>query len=67
MNRKICLISLPSRVINHYRPPVALLYLAGYLEKNGFNANIIDITLDDQIRNKNFYQNIKRQLKQIEK
>jgi len=61
------LLSPPSRSINHYRPPVALLYLAGYLEKNGFDVDIVDITLDNQIRNKIFYQNIKKQLKQIEK
>ena len=67
MNKKVCLLSPPSRSINHYRPPVALLYLAGYLEKNGFDTDIVDITLDNQIRNKNFYQNIKKQLKQIEK
>ena len=67
MNKKICFLSPPSRSINHYRPPVALLYLAGYLEKYGFETDIIDITLAKQVRDKNFSQNIKKYLRQIEK
>ncbi len=67
MNKKVCFLSPPSRSINHYRPPVALLYLAGYLEKYGFETDIIDITLDNQIRSKNFYQDIKKNIKQVEK
>ena len=66
MNKKICFLSPPSRSINHYRPPVALLYLAGYLEKHGFETEIVDITLDHQIRDKNFYQDIKKHLRRIE-
>lgn len=66
-NKKVCLLSPPSRSINHYRPPVALLYLAGYLEKNGVETDIVDITLGHQIRDQKFYQNIKRKLRQIER
>ncbi len=66
MNETVCFISPPSRSINHYRPPVALLYLAGYLENKGIETEIIDITLKDQVRNDLFYKNIKRKLKKIE-
>lgn len=67
MNKRVCLLSPPSRSINHYRPPVALEYLAGYLEKNGIDADIIDIVLENQIRNEEFYENIDRHLNEIEK
>lgn len=63
---KICLTSPPSRSINHYRPPVALLYLAGYLEKNGYEVDIVDITLRNQIRNKNFFIDFDKNIKSIE-
>ncbi len=59
MKRRVCLFSPPSRSINHYRPLVALLYLAGYLEKNGIETEIVDIILEDQIRNADFYRNLK--------
>lgn len=67
MNKKVCLLSPPSRSINHFRPPVALLYLAGFCERNGIDIDIIDITLDDQIRNQEFYKNINKHLKVIER
>lgn len=53
---KIILISPPSRIMNHYRPPLALMYLAGYLKKNGLETKIIDVTFKDQVRDKNFYK-----------
>lgn len=66
MNKTVCLLSPPSRSINHYRPPLALLYLAGYLEKNEIKTEIIDITLNRQIRDTNFLKNLKKSLKKIE-
>lgn len=66
MKTKVCLLSPPSRSINHYRPPVALLYLAGYLEKKGLDADIVDVVLDSQIRDSNFYDNKDTRLKSIE-
>lgn len=67
MNKKVCLLSPPSRSINHYRPPVALLYLAGYLEKNGVEVDIVDIVLEKQIRDAEFYRNLAKNLKKIER
>jgi len=42
MPAKVCLISPPKRAYNHHRPPLALMYLAAALEKNGISASIID-------------------------
>lgn len=53
----ILLTSPPSRVANHYRPPLALMYLSGYLKRNGIHSQIIDITLKEQIRNNAFLLN----------
>lgn len=66
MKTKIVLLSPPSRSINHYRPPVALLYLAGFLEKNGIDIDIIDIILENQIRNQDFFTNFHQHLPNIE-
>lgn len=62
----IALLSPPSRSINHYRPPVALLYLAGHLEKHSIKTKIIDITLDQVVKNKKFFKNINQQLAIVE-
>lgn len=67
MNKKVCLLSPPSRSINHYRPPVALLYLAGYLEEHGVEVDIVDVVLEKQIRDAEFYRHLKKHLKKIEK
>lgn len=63
---KVCLVSPPSRSINHYRPPIALLYLSGYLEKNGIDVSIIDAILDQQIRDEDFKRSIGEKLIKIE-
>ena len=62
----ITLLSPPSRSFNHYRPPLALIYLAGYLEKQGFNSNIIDITEKSIIKNSQFFHHLKKRLTIIE-
>lgn len=62
----VALLSPPSRVMNHFRPPLALMYLSGYLKKNGIEAKIIDVTLKDQVRNKSFYKNIDQYLAGVE-
>jgi len=41
---EILLIEPPSRKAFHYRPPVALLYLAGYLQKQKIKVKILDAT-----------------------
>ena len=62
----IILISPPSRSVNHYRPPMALLYLAGHLQKNHLSVNIIDITLKEVIRDKKFTEKLPQKLAEIE-
>ena len=53
-------------MINHYRPPVGLLYVGGYLQKKGLKVKIIDVPMTSVVRNKKFYQNIDQELKKIE-
>lgn len=61
----IVLVSPPSRMINHYRPPVSLLYLAGYLQKNGLKVKIIDVPMKEIVRNKKFYRHINEKVREI--
>ena len=63
----IVLISPPSRMINHYRPPLALMYVGGYLQHKGLRVKIIDVPMKQIIRDENFYKNIDSELKKIEK
>lgn len=63
----IVLISPPSRMINHYRPPLALMYVGGYLQHKGLKVKIIDIPMKQIVRDKKFYENIDKELKKIEK
>ena len=54
----VVLFSPPSRMINHYRPPVGLLYLGGFLTHKGLKVKIIDIPMKEQIRDKKFFENL---------
>jgi len=58
----VVLISPPSRAINHFRPPISLVYLGGYLTYKGLRVKIIDPKLDDVIRDKKFYADIDKTL-----
>lgn len=62
----VVLLSPPTRSINHYRPPVALLYLAGHLLRHKIKTKIIDITLDQVVKNQKFFDNINDQLTIVE-
>ena len=62
----LVLISPPSRMINHFRPPVALLYIGGYLQKKGLKVKIIDVPMKSIVRNKKFCNNISEELLKIE-
>lgn len=64
---QITLFSPPSRSFNHYRPPLALLCLAGYLLKNKISVKIIDITDKQVFRNQNFWKNVDTYRQEIEK
>lgn len=54
----IVLFSPPSRMVNHYRPPVGLLYLGGYLTHHGLRVKIVDAPLKEQTRNKAFFRDL---------
>ncbi|MFH2138270.1 MAG: radical SAM protein [Candidatus Omnitrophota bacterium] len=64
-NNKILFVSPPSRAFNHYRPPLALMYLSGYLKKQGVAAKIIDCIIQDQVRSKSFEKNKDRYLTDV--
>jgi len=53
----VVLFSPPSRMINHYRPPVSLLCVGGYLMHMGLKVRIIDVPIKKQIRDKEFRAN----------
>jgi len=68
MNKKyfdVVLFSPPSRMLNHYRPPMALLYLGGYLTHKGLKAKIIDVPVKKQVRDTKFRTNHKLILRDI--
>jgi len=62
----VVLVSPASRMVNHYRPPVALLYIAGYLRKMGFSTRIIDVPMKETVRTKSFNSNLLQALQAIE-
>lgn len=62
----VLLLSPPSRAMSHYRPPLALMYLSGYLKKNRVGAKIIDVVLKNQVRDKTFYKNKDNYLLKVE-
>jgi len=51
--------------MNHYRPPLALMYLSGYLKRKGIDSKIVDITMEAQIRDVEFYKNKDLHLNQV--
>lgn len=63
----VVLFSPPSRMINHYRPPIALLYIGGYLTRQGLKVKIIDVPLKKQVRDKKFIMSRDNTLKVIHK
>ncbi|HIF01971.1 MAG TPA: B12-binding domain-containing radical SAM protein [Nitrospinaceae bacterium] len=63
----VALMAPPSRMMNHYRPPLALMYISGYLKKNGIKTQIIDSILEDQIvRDQSFASNRKIFFRMVE-
>ena len=51
------LLAPPSRAINHYRPPLSLIHLGGYLKHKGLNVKIIDVPMKQVVRNRAFWKN----------
>lgn len=52
MSIDICLVSSPERAYNHYRPPLALMFLASILGKKGIKTAIIDPKSKDGVSGK---------------
>lgn len=51
------LISPPSRMMNHYKPPLSLIHLGGYLTHKGLKVKIIDVPMKQVVRTKRFWKN----------
>jgi len=64
-NFDVVLFSPPSRMINHYRPPMGLLYVGGYLTHKGLKVKIIDVPLEEQIRDKQFFDTIDQTIEAV--
>ena len=64
-NNKVMFVSPPSRAFNHYRPPLALMYLSGFLKKQGISTKIVDCIIEDQVRSKSFDKNKDRYLRNV--
>ena len=64
----VLLVSPPSRMVNHYRPPLALMYISGFLKKKGIKSQIIDSVMEDKIvRDSSFFANREYYFAEIEK
>ena len=66
-NKTVVLVSPPSRMMNHYRPPLALMYVSGYLKQKGVKTQIVDAIMKNEIvRDESFFFNKKNFFKTIE-
>jgi anaerobic magnesium-protoporphyrin IX monomethyl ester cyclase len=66
-DKTVVLVSPPSRMMNHYRPPLALMYISGYLKQKRIKTEIIDSIMEDEIvRNESFFFNKKNFFNKIE-
>ena len=63
----VLLVSPPSRMVNHYRPPLALMYISGFLKHKGIKSQIIDSVMEDKIvRDSSFLTNRENYFSKIE-
>ncbi len=60
------LLAPPSRSINHFRPPMGLIYLGGYLKRKGLSVKIVDVPMDTIVRDEYFFENRDGLLKTVE-
>ena len=65
--KTVVLVSPPSRMMNHYRPPLALMYISGYLKQKGIKTQIVDSIMENEVvRNESFFFNKKNFFNTIE-
>jgi anaerobic magnesium-protoporphyrin IX monomethyl ester cyclase len=66
-DKTVVLVSPPSRMMNHYRPPLALMYISGYLKHKGIKTQIVDSIMENEIvRDESFFSNKKNFFNTIE-
>ena len=63
----VLLVSPPSRMVNHYRPPLSLIHIGGYLTHKGLKVKIVDKPMKQVIRNKEFWKSKNTYLSEIRK
>jgi anaerobic magnesium-protoporphyrin IX monomethyl ester cyclase len=61
------LISPQSRSLNHYRPPLSLMHIGGYLKFRGMRVKLIDVTTHSIVRDESFRRSRKRLLHKIKR
>lgn len=54
MNFDVVLLAPPSRSDNHYRPPLSLMYVAGYYKSKGLSVKILDYPFKKIMKTPNF-------------
>ena len=62
----IVLLSPPSRMINHYRPPLALIHIGGFLKSKGLKVKVIDVPMKQVVRTKNFWRQKDKLIREIQ-
>jgi anaerobic magnesium-protoporphyrin IX monomethyl ester cyclase len=66
-DKTVVLVSPPSRMMNHYRPPLALMYISGYLKQKGIKTQIVDSIMENEIvRDESFFLKKNKFLNTIE-
>lgn len=61
----VVLVSPPSRMLNHFRPPFSLMYVAEWYRAQGKTVKIIDLTMDRIIRDNKFLSEKKSIVEEI--
>ncbi len=66
-DKTVVLVSPPSRMMNHYRPPLALMYISGYLKQKEIKTQIVDSIMENEIvRDESFFLKKNKFLNTIE-
>ena len=61
---KLLLMSPPSRLSNHYRPPLSLMYVANYYKDQGYEVDILDYQ-GAIVRNTKYNREMEKNVKKI--
>jgi len=65
LRSNIVLVNPPSRSINHYRPPLSLMYVAEYFRSHDWRVRILDLPIKQVVRDKKFWKDRDRTVEQL--